>query len=810
MLLRVLRYPRSLIGIAGVCALLGVLVLTPREEFVALHAGPGRGDTALAWDQETVGQTFVPRRDGVSAVAVAVAPLPQSDRIVEVQLRRRGDRELLRRLVGPVRQFQTEDGTALRFEFPPLFGIRDVPLVFTLAAPGVPEERAIPLRYEISSGLSPDGERLVNQRARPGDLGLTVSARGGWAESWRERLLVGRAGLWLAGIAVSTLALLVLPDVLPARATAQHQPLRSGAGQTPHDSSRRRRLLLFGSLALALLYALPLSAHLGFWAADESDWAEATTTIAATRATIAAGQLPEWNPYVCGGTPNIANPQTYLLPVALPLSFLVGDVVATKLEFIVVISLGLLGMLKLAHILGLRGAPAVLTSAVYLLSGFLTAHLANGQVLWLTLAWVPWVIYAFLKSLTGTFWWTVAAAAFLVLIFVEGRVYLVAYTALLLVILSGTIAVRDRRIRPLRSLAMIGVLTLALGAWKLLPALSFLGDTEHSLPNTPGLPLAAVGDAFLSRDLTPNVEATFNGVPFARHEMAAYVGVLPLFLALLSLRRRTRSIALPFLIAGLLFLFLSLQGGDTAFLEYLPLARELRNPARMLSMVVFALAILSGLGLSTIDVRPLRLLGMRSRRFLPVLATTLVVADLLLVSWTPLRALFQVPPQVIEGLGRDFFQTKLPERQPSNGYPTVAAGKGAKDFCPAVLQAFRPQRSVRAREDGSYRGEVYAVGTAQLADVTITPNIITARVEAKSADTVVVNQNFAQGWTAWPHLARNEGGLIGVDVPAGSSTLTLRYRTPYLRPGAAISSATVLALGALWLRRRNRRPANAS
>lgn len=762
----------------------------PPADILDIASGPGSGDAEAVYGSEhSVSQTFRPQADTLTAIEVAVAPSPVEDTRLQFVLFRVGDRSPLREVGGTLADLRSADDL-VRFTFAPLTGVRGVDLIFTLRAPAATPEQPIQTRYDIDNRSYAAGHRLVNDRLRPGDLAFSAWRHGTPGESWRLRILTGRAGQGIAAFVIGILTLLLLID------------WRADVSRT---HSTRTAILL--SLLLALVYTFPITARLGLWAADESDWAEATSTVSATRATLAAGQFPEWNPYMCGGTPNIANPQTYLLPVALPLSFIVGDVVAIKLEFIVLICLGLLGMLKLAHTLGIRGAPAVLMSAVYMLSGFSTAHLANGQALWLTLAWVPWVVYAFWKSLTGTLWWTVVAAAFLVLIFVEGRVYLVAYTALLLVALAVTMTVRDRRVRPLRALAAVGILTLSLGAWKLLPTLSFLADTERSLPNTPGLSLTAVDDAFLHRDLTRNIAETSNDETLPRHELTAYVGVLPLFLALVSLRRRTRWIALPFFISGLLFLLLSLQGGDKSFLEYLPLARELRNPSRMLSMVVFALAILSGLGLSTVDVRRLNLRDTSSMRLLPVVVTMFVVADLLAVAWTPLRALFRSPPQVVEGLGREFFQTSLPERQPSNGYPTVAARKGAKDFCPAVLQAFRPQRAVRAREDLSYRGEVYTLGTAQLSDVTITPNVITTRIEAKSADTVVVNQNFAWGWTALPYIVRNEGGLIGVDVPAGSSNLTLRYRTPYLRTGAAISLATTFILGALWIRQRRRRPA---
>lgn len=604
-------------------------------------------------------------------------------------------------------------------------------------------------------------------------------------EALRSLLLVGRAGQIIASIAVATLGALLLLE-------ASDQSTRV----------RRRRMVL-GGVLLAILYLFPVFARLGFWALDESDWAEASTTVAAMRQTIAVGQLPQWNPFVCGGSPGLANPQTYLLPLALPLSFLVGDVVAIKAEMVVVITLGVIGMFWLSRILGLTSAPTLLASSVFMFSGFATAHLANGQVLWLTLAFVPWAVGAFLKS-RARLWWAVPAAVAVTLIFVEGRVYLVAYLAVFLALLAAALALRDRTIRPLVSLVAVAILTLAFSAWKLLPTLDFLAQTQASLPNNNGLPPQALADAFLGRTITSNVAVSYGADSFARHEIAAYVGILPLLLALASLRRLTLRRAFPFLATGGVFLLLAMQQGATGLLEYLPLARELRNPSRMTSMVVFSVALLSGLGLAGIREQLRRSRFARGTSAVAPVVAVIVLVDLLLLGWTNLSPTFRFSPQVVADLPPGFFQTRLPERQPANGYPTVAAGYGAKDFCPAVLQAFRPQWTVRAREDGNYRGELFGTRNAELSDVTITPNVITARVHTDHHETILVNQVFARGWTAAPYAVRQAGGLIGVDLPPGDHRVTLRYRTPLMGIGTFVTLASVALLAFLRILQRRR------
>ncbi|MDP3685310.1 MAG: hypothetical protein Q8R32_00595 [bacterium] len=784
------RSPRLAVLLVGSGLILGAVIATPRVTFVDLENGAGRGDTSAVWNETTVGQTIIPRREGLFAIDLVTIPNPPLDQEIELTIRRLRDRADLVVLRGPVEEFLAEDDT-IRLSFRPLSGVRDTPLLLTVAAPKTPKDQAVPLRFEVASGIYPDGERLVNGRARPGDLGFTTRAKGGFLESWKHRFLVGRAGQWFAGMLLVLVSGLLLQKARPASAP---------------DRWRWHRSALLLSLALALLATFPVYARLGNWAHDESDWTEVVSYFAATRHALSVGQFPGWSPYICGGSPHFANPQAFFLFFPLFFSLLLGDIVGLKIGFTVVLALGFFGSLLLAKTLKLNGAASLLPGIVFLLSGFATTHLSNGQFLWLTLAWVPWVVMGFLRSFKNP-WWSLVAAGFLILTFVEGRLYLVAYGALFLCLLALVHGIQRRSWRPAAILILVGILTILGSSWKLLPALTFLRDAETSLPNTDGIPLAALDETLLRRDVTPNGTDHFGAREIPRHEYAAYVGALPLLLALFSVSRATRRRALPFIVAGFAFLFLATQRADASLLEYVPLVSELRNPGRMISMVVFSLGILSGLGLQGLENFLGRIRAAPSvRRMLPGLLVLVILGNLLAVSWTHLSTLFQFPPAATAFDEPGFFQTKLPEeRQVNNGYPAVTAGKGAKDFCPVVLRAYRPVRAVRAREDQGYRGEVYAVGAARLFDVLITPNVVTARVEAESADTVVVNQNFARGWTAEPFRARNEGGLIGVDVPAGSSKLTLRYRTPYLGPGSIISLATALALGALWTRSRSRR-----
>lgn len=775
------RHPRTTLCIVAALCGAALVVAAPRRDIDDSVGGPGSGSAERLWAETSIAQTVRPHREPLTALAILVSGVPDEQAQIGLRVTKDGKAQPLFTVEGPVKKFLSPDRQALRFPLPYLRDVRGDELRFTLVSQGLPKKAGIPIRYEIADAYYPDGQRFVNNQARPGDLAFRLSAREGIRNSWRERLLSEHGGLWFVLLGCGLLTSLL---------AFEFWEIHRGAVM---DRRRWIRCALCSSLLFALLYAFPLFARLGFWGPDESDWPEVASHHAAARQTLAAGQFPWWNPYMCGGTPHFANPQTYFLSPTFLFSLLFGEVVGPKLAIPVVLAAGLLGMMLLARTLGLGGFPGLLASSVFLFSGFTTTHLANGQFLWLTLAWVPWVLVGFLRSLRGSLWWAVVAAGFLVLIFLEGRVYLVAYAAVFLTLLALVQSLQQRAVRPLVVLFLVGAFTILGSAWKLAPTLAFLADAETSLPNTDGVPMRGLAAAFLRRDVRPRITDRIGAVEIPRHEYAAYIGALPLLLSVMSLHPRTFRRAVPYFVIGGVFLLFSTQPREVSVLEHLPLVRELRNPSRMLSMVVLSVAVLSGLGLATLKDTLMGRVPVRLARAVVALVATLALADLLRVGWVNFPRVFTVPPHPHAFSEAGFFQTNQPETQAANGYPAVAAGKGAKDFCPAVLRAWRPASLVRAREDASYQGEAYALRGARATLGRWTPNTFTVNVDAPAPDTVFVNQQFDRSWSAAPLTIQNADTLLAVDVPSGQTTIHFRYRPPYLALGSALTLLTITA-----------------
>ena len=83
-----------------------------------------------------------------------------------------------------------------------------------------------------------------------------------------------------------------------------------------------------------------------------------------------------------------------------------------------------------------------------------------------------------------------------------------------------------------------------------------------------------------------------------------------------------------------------------------------------------------------------------------------------------------------------------------------------------------------------------------------TPNILTYDVDARTSDTLVINQNFDPGWQLWKGTGWIVpfGGLLSVSLPPGNQRLELVYLPWSFIVGSAITLITCMVM--LWLWRR--------
>ncbi len=316
----------------------------------------------------------------------------------------------------------------------------------------------------------------------------------------------------------------------------------------------------------------------------------------------AQGALPHWIPNLFCGAPFVGQAEAALLyPAHLALDAI--HPAYTLVPHLVGHRFLLGGLLYVALVLrGTGRLPALLGGAVALLSGF--TNMAVQQPAHLrALAWVPalllgaWLICE-RRRLAGALVLGVGAA----LGYLAGYPAFVARAGLALPILliadpRWPTSWPDWRERLARFGTAGAALVLAaiLSAGQIVATLHATSISQRALGLHPDF---ADGFRAAPRDLLMILLPRFDADGGVVRAGFAYVGVVPVALALLAVLRRTRGSA--GFGAAALFALVAALGSATplgAALQKLPLMGYFRNPSQMLIVLCFALAVLAALGL---------------------------------------------------------------------------------------------------------------------------------------------------------------------------------------------------------------------
>lgn len=319
---------------------------------------------------------------------------------------------------------------------------------------------------------------------------------------------------------------------------------------------------------------------------------------------LRAGQLPLWNPYVLAGHPFLAEMQTQvlypfrwltaLLTLGQPFSY--RALAAETVAHLVLAAWGAYGFFRW---LVRHRAAAAFGAIAWGLSGYLTAYPLQAPPILATVAWLPWLLWAMGRALTGqrfqrrntllaTLCWTLVCLSG----FVQVTLYVYGVALLwgLLLILSRP---RTQRRATLITLVLIIVLGSGLTAAQLLPTWEATLLAQR-LEQSPTERLA--GFKFW--------ELLGLAFPHVTLWSPLYVGIPTLIVAGLTFRRRPFDPRHPALWWGLALLGLLLALGNTtpflpALAQVVPVVGMFRNPERAAFMTAWALTTLAVLGWPT-------------------------------------------------------------------------------------------------------------------------------------------------------------------------------------------------------------------
>ncbi len=326
--------------------------------------------------------------------------------------------------------------------------------------------------------------------------------------------------------------------------------------------------------------------------------------------------LPLWTPHVMAGYPLLAEGQLgALYPPNLILHLLLPVPVALNLFILGHFLLAAVGAYAFGRRIGWRRTAAVFSGLIFALGGFLVAHLNHINIV-ACAAWVPWLFLLVDRLLVGeTLGHRLQHAALLGLGL--GLEFLAGHPQIALLTFVAVVAYALYLIWVTRpKVGVLFLLTLSLGLGVALAAAQLLPTYE--LMQLSGRSEGLDPEFFASFSLHPLYLISLlwpfvlgNPYPNASIELVAYVGLLPLLLAVIApflarprVRAGARSVTrLWFFVAlAVVAVVLSLGRWNPIYmlLLRLPVLNLFRVPARYLYWFSFATAVLAGVALNAL------------------------------------------------------------------------------------------------------------------------------------------------------------------------------------------------------------------
>lgn len=550
-------------------------------------------------------------------------------------------------------------------------------------------------------------------------------------------------------------------------------------------------LVLLFLLGITLIFCRPLLANLD--SLGRGDWDYFLFIHEVPQISILSyQQFPLWNPYDGGGLTLVGNPQNRYLSPSVIFSLFFGVVRGLKIEIVFHYFIGLGGMFLLGRSFAMGRMAALFSGIIFILSGPLTCHIAEGHMVWLPAVYFPFVFLFFRGALNESraarknIW---LCALFLSLMFYEGATYVLNFFLIFLGIYAIFRAVQLKKVFPLWRLGfLLGAFFLLTGP-KLFPVLEAIHRYPRPTPVGGLLPVDYLFSIFLDRN--QSLYRLYEPIPsMGWWEVGSYLGWLPCILYFLSFTLwRTQW---PLIVSSLI-LFLVGLGNFSDFapwtiLHRLPVFQNMWVPERIFIVFNFLLALLAGLYWQTLAQK----WRQKERPFRVVL--------LFLIIGLTTFDFITVNSRVLKEASRPFKfdsarQIKLlgPHRYTESAFHQIHMSRqeqfrsGAwSALHPALLknlgvingyEALPIDHHALAVKDHHYRGEFYLLhGQGNISLVKWSPGVMTFRAHLRTKDVLVINQNFDAGWrSVRGKPAVSLQGLLSLPLDPQYRLITLYY-----------------------------------
>ncbi|NQV08457.1 hypothetical protein HQ529_01245 [Candidatus Woesearchaeota archaeon] len=562
-------------------------------------------------------------------------------------------------------------------------------------------------------------------------------------------------------------------------------------------------LIIF--IIITLIFVSPIFKNFEYWGVG--DWDQHVFYNDVPRKTILEyNQFPLWNPYYCGGNAMLAHPESSFLSPFYIFILIFGAVGGLKILIVLHIITGMFGMFLLSRKVGIGKISSFLPPIIFMMSSWFPLRMNAGHSLYFGMVFLPYAFLFYLKS-KENIKYIFISALFLLFIIFSGGTYPFIFSIIFLGFYALLETIKTKKTKPIEILAFIIIFTFLLGAIKFFPSIEFVDNYSFSRDDTQPTSFNILYNGLLSRNqnidsrfYTANYEHPTAGeikVEWYWHEYGAYVGIIPLILFITGFFLLRKKWVL--LLTSLFLLFLSL-GEITTFnlwrvLRALPVFSTLHGPSRFLMLFIFSLALVVGLVLTKIE----NLKKLKLRKYIVVGIIVIVLIDMILVSSPIFGNIFLLRPREIIREETDFLQvvSLSPEYLTYRNFNGNLGTLNCYDRLHPKIKA-----SSIGMDNGTiftdYTGESYIAETGEVTEITyFSPNkvIINAVVTEKS--TLVLNQNYDNGWKTKNGDVVSYNGLIAKELGPGKNIVTFYYLPNTFIIGL-ITTLLVFIFGFYW------------
>lgn len=504
-------------------------------------------------------------------------------------------------------------------------------------------------------------------------------------------------------------------------------------------------------------------------------------------------QFPLWNPYICGGTAALGDPEFAVFTPSFLAQSLFGVETGTAIALSLSFTIAGLGALLLAASLKLDPFSALLSCVIILFSSSLMLKATEGHTTILfAFMWVPWALWAWLHAYrlgeNRRQSWVFSCGIFLGLAVLQGGIYILSYTAVAFVVL----ALLSRNKAHAMRISVYSLLWMAgLTSFQLIPSLMWVKEFPDQAFVGSAYTYKNLWDIFFGRYLQ-NVFVLPNQLS-RWHEYGAYIGYGVFALVLVGISYVKSSRIVRVLLFGVLATLVVSSLGPLfepilIYLKFLPRS----NISRLVLFTVLCAGLLAGFGMK-------RLISHfpRSLSIIPVIIAGFIAIDLLSMAYPIAEEGFLISRES-EHIPKspypityttDTFDIRHNGSDIPRAYSATLKGYGTFSFCSVI----GPAPAVTLASD--IHNPPAFIQSEQIVQTKLldwSPNKIIFSYTSPQDTQISINANYASGWrTNYGSIVPNNPHLT-VQVPAGEKTVTLHYRPPGMIFGLLVSIATLL------------------